>query len=137
MRMVMRLAYATVNPVTVMQKGSAITARWPFGAVLGVGTTPPVTGAIDVKTGYPATGGQLAAGDVGTADVEMLSGWEQGALEAKDEALGDDTREEYNEKRGEAVERSVPGNQQQRGAERSTGRRGTGHAPRSTDKTEE
>jgi HK97 family phage major capsid protein len=122
MRMVMRLAYATVNPVTVMQKGSAITARWPFGAVLGVGTTPPTTGAIDVKTGYPTTGGQLLAGDPGTADVETLSPWEQGALEAKNEALDDDTREGYQEKRGEAVERSTPGSQQ-----RSTGRRGTGH----------
>jgi hypothetical protein len=123
MRMVMRLAYATVNPVTVMQKGSAITARWPFGAVLGVGTTPPTTGAIDVKTGYPTTGGQLMAADTGGTDVETLSPWEQGALEAKEEALGDDTREGYQEKRGEAVERSTPGSQQ-----RSTGRRGTGHS---------
>jgi HK97 family phage major capsid protein len=130
MRMVMRLAYATVNPVTIMQKGSAITARWPFGAVLGVGTTPPTTGAIDVKTGYPTTGGQLVAGDPGTADVEELSTWEQGALEAQNEALTDDTREGYQEKRGDAVERSVPGNQGNQGGGRSTShRRG---APRST-----
>lgn len=33
MRMVMRLAYATVNPVTVMQPGKGITQRWPFAVV--------------------------------------------------------------------------------------------------------
>jgi HK97 family phage major capsid protein len=33
MRLVMRLAYATVNPVTIMQRNKAITSRFPFGAV--------------------------------------------------------------------------------------------------------
>jgi HK97 family phage major capsid protein len=60
MRMVMRLAYATVNPVTIMHPTQTITQRWPFGAVLGMGTTPPVTGPINQVTGYPTTGGQLA-----------------------------------------------------------------------------
>jgi hypothetical protein len=33
MRLVMRLAYATVNPVTILQRGKSITQRFPFGAV--------------------------------------------------------------------------------------------------------
>jgi HK97 family phage major capsid protein len=53
MRMTMRLAYATVNPVTIMKPGSAITARWPFGAILPVGATPPTTGAINVIQAPP------------------------------------------------------------------------------------
>jgi HK97 family phage major capsid protein len=39
MRLVMRLAYATVAPVTVMQRNKAITQRFPFGAVLTHGVT--------------------------------------------------------------------------------------------------
>jgi HK97 family phage major capsid protein len=45
MRMVMRLAYATVNPVTIMQPNKGITTRWPFavlatsgGRLIGSGT---------------------------------------------------------------------------------------------------
>lgn len=45
MRMVMRLAYATVNPVTIMQPNKSITTRWPFavlatsgGRLIGTGT---------------------------------------------------------------------------------------------------
>lgn len=37
MRMVMRLAYATVNPVTIMQPGKGITTRWPFAVVASSG----------------------------------------------------------------------------------------------------
>ena len=33
MRLTMRLAYATANPVTIMQKNKTITQRFPFGAV--------------------------------------------------------------------------------------------------------
>lgn len=33
MRLVMRLAYATVNPVTIMQRNKTITQRFPFGVV--------------------------------------------------------------------------------------------------------
>ena len=33
MRLTMRLAYATVNPVTILQKNKTITQRFPFGAV--------------------------------------------------------------------------------------------------------
>jgi HK97 family phage major capsid protein len=47
MRMVMRLAYATVNPVTIMQPGKGITTRWPFGAVATTGSF--------IATGYPRT----------------------------------------------------------------------------------
>jgi HK97 family phage major capsid protein len=70
MRMTMRLAYATVNPVTIMQPGSAITARWPFGAVLGVGTTAPAGGAINVIGTYP--GGTLLADGQLVEDEEAL-----------------------------------------------------------------
>jgi hypothetical protein len=88
MRMVMRLAYATVNPVTVMQKGTAITARWPFGAVLGTGTTPPTSGPINVVGTYP--GGTMAAGAStdGSSDgeEEQVSTWEQNARKAREAA---------------------------------------------------
>jgi len=58
MRMTMRLAYATVNPVTIMQPASGITARWPFAAVLPVGASAPAGGAISVIQAppYPYTG---------------------------------------------------------------------------------
>jgi len=60
MRMVMRLAYATVNPVTVLNKGKTITQRWPFGTVLAKGfTTPPPSAPINVIGTYP--GGTMAA----------------------------------------------------------------------------
>jgi len=79
MRMTMRLAYATVNPVTSMRPGDAITARWPFGAVLGVGTTPPTTGAIDVKQVYPTSTPALV--DAQGEEVKLTrSEWEQAAL---------------------------------------------------------
>jgi len=85
MRMTMRLAYATVNPVTVMQPGSAITARWPFGAVLGVGTTPPATGAIDVKQAYPTSTPALASAEGGEV-VMTRSEWERTILEERQKA---------------------------------------------------
>jgi len=74
MRMTMRLAYATVNPVTIMQPSSAITARWPFGAVLGVGTTAPAGGSISVIQTYPA--GTLMTAEGGLEE-------DQEALEAQ------------------------------------------------------
>lgn len=62
MRMTMRLAYATVNPVTIMNPGSAITARWPFAALLPTGTTPPTGGPINVVQAppYPYVGSYAA-----------------------------------------------------------------------------
>jgi HK97 family phage major capsid protein len=72
MRLTMRLAYATVNPVTIMQPGSAITARWPFGAVLPVGATPPGASAINVIQAppYPYTGSFMVEGEASELDVE-------------------------------------------------------------------
>jgi HK97 family phage major capsid protein len=117
MRMVMRLAYATVNPVTVMQKGTAITARWPFGAVLGVGTTPPTQGPINIVGTYP--GGTMAVGAEAAAIEEgQTSAWEQGAQDAQEAALARDE--------GDGEDRPV----------RTTHPRGRG-AQRSTDKTED
>jgi HK97 family phage major capsid protein len=77
MRMTMRLAYACVNPVTIMEPAKGITARWPFGAVLGVGTAPPAGGAIDVKQAYPTSTPALAQ-----AELENRSQWEQDAVKA-------------------------------------------------------
>lgn len=71
MRMTMRLAYATVNPVTIMEPGKTITQRWPFGTVLGVGTPPPATGAISVISTYPG-GTLLSAQGVPVEDEEAL-----------------------------------------------------------------
>jgi HK97 family phage major capsid protein len=57
MRMVMRLAYATVNPVTILSPGSSITARWPFGAVLPTTATAPTTAqALSQMTSYATAG---------------------------------------------------------------------------------
>jgi HK97 family phage major capsid protein len=39
LRVVMRLAYATVNPVTIMQRNKPITQRFPFGVVTTHGVT--------------------------------------------------------------------------------------------------
>jgi HK97 family phage major capsid protein len=62
MRMTMRLAYATVNPVTIMNPNQTITERWPFAAVLPTGATPPSSGPINViqSNPYPYPGSYLA-----------------------------------------------------------------------------
>jgi len=86
MRMVMRLAYATVNPATRMNSSRTITQRWPFGAVLGVGTTPPTAGAINVIQTYP--GGTL------------LSAEEEAAAAAADAAAADEEEETVSAPRG-------------------------------------
>jgi hypothetical protein len=57
MRMVMRLAYATVNPVTIMNPTKTIQQRWPFGAILPSGATAPITAAnITQMTSYATAG---------------------------------------------------------------------------------
>jgi HK97 family phage major capsid protein len=73
LRMTMRLAYATVNPVTIMQPGSGITARWPFGAVLPVGAAAPSGGPISVIQAppYPYTGTFGVEGQEEAAQAEM------------------------------------------------------------------
>lgn len=84
MRMTMRLAYATVNPVTIMQPGSAITARWPFGAILPVGATPPGASAINVIQAppYPYTGSFMAQG--ASSEAELDNPEETEAQQAQD-----------------------------------------------------
>jgi len=81
MRMTMRLAYACVNPVTIMQPASAITARWPFGAILPVGATGNPTGAISVIQAppYPYTGSFMVTSQAETA--EEAAGDERSAFE--------------------------------------------------------
>ena len=82
MRMTMRLAYATVNPVTIMQPSAVITGggtqRLPFGAILPVGATPPTASPLSVQQAppYPYTGSFMVEGaqaevDVENADVEL------------------------------------------------------------------
>jgi hypothetical protein len=131
MRMTMRLAYATVNPVTVMNPSHGITARWPFGAVLGVGSTVPTGGPINVVGTYP--GGTMTAGTTtDTAAIEeaaaAVSPWEQGARDAQEEAL---TREGDGDGDDESGARPVRTTRSRHAA------RSTDHASRSTDKTEE
>jgi HK97 family phage major capsid protein len=84
MRMTMRLAYATVNPVTIMQPGSSITARWPFAAILPTGTTPPTGGPINVIQAppYPYVGS--FAGD--QQDLELDNPQDVEAYEAQEKA---------------------------------------------------
>jgi HK97 family phage major capsid protein len=86
MRMVMRLAYATVNPVTVMQKNQTITQRWPFGAVLGVGTVAPASGPINVIQAYP--GGTRTTTDVAGTTGADAEGAAEDAEKVEEESAG-------------------------------------------------
>ena len=56
LRLTMRLAYATVNPVNILFKGNQA-RRWPFGALLPVGATAPTAADITQITTYPAGAG--------------------------------------------------------------------------------
>jgi HK97 family phage major capsid protein len=89
MRMTMRLAYATVNPVTIMQPGSAITARWPFGAILPVGATPPGASAISVIQAppYPYVGSFNVEGE--SSEVMLENEEETEAMIAQQEAAAE------------------------------------------------
>jgi hypothetical protein len=140
-----------------MKPGVGMTARWPFGAVLGVGTTPPTTGPIDVISTYPG-GTLLSTGDGGAvAEVHQGSPWEEEARERQVEALEQGGRNIYEEGlAGPVEERQSPeqvretaerhqqrstqrGQQRQadddeHGRERQTGTRRS--QPRSTDKEE-
>jgi HK97 family phage major capsid protein len=123
MRMTMRLAYATANPVTVMNKNKTITQRWPFGTVLGVGTTPPTSAPINVIQAYP--GGTMLSTNGGeeeeAAGDASSSTWEQGAREAMDDA------------RNRAAEEDAESESESKSTRGHT-RRST---PPRTDKTEE
>lgn len=57
LRLTMRLAYATVNPVTIMQRAKTSNQRWPFAAILPAGTIPPATSNI-LQEGQTETLGQ-------------------------------------------------------------------------------
>jgi hypothetical protein len=93
LRMTMRLAYATINPVTIMQPGKTILQRWPFAALLPTGVTPPSTGNIGVIQAppYPYTGSFMAADGVQEAELENAQ--DTPAMEAHNQAV-DDTLEE-------------------------------------------
>jgi hypothetical protein len=86
LRMTMRLAYATINPVTIMQPNKTILQRWPFAAMLPTGTTPPAQGNIDVKQAipYPFPGTFMAEGE---SQGEMLENEQDTpAMEAHNQA---------------------------------------------------
>jgi HK97 family phage major capsid protein len=72
MRMTMRLAYASVNPVTIMNPSGTITSRWPFAALLPTGATPPTEGPIDVIEAppYPYVGSYAAEGEAQEAELD-------------------------------------------------------------------
>lgn len=63
MRMVMRLAYAVVNPVTILNPATSITARWPFGAILPTTATAPITAAALTQMTSYATAGAFTGFD--------------------------------------------------------------------------
>jgi hypothetical protein len=92
MRMTMRLAYATVNPVTIMEPGEAITARWPFAALLPTGATAPGSGPIDViqSNPYPYPGTYMADADAQSAAVDEA---EQSGRQAWEEHKGREVTE--------------------------------------------
>lgn len=92
MRMTMRLAYATVNPVTIMQPGSAITARWPFGALLPVGATAPTAGAVSVIQAppYPYVGSYSVEG---AAELEVENPQVTDSVKAHDAAAEERAKE--------------------------------------------
>jgi hypothetical protein len=89
MRMTMRLAYACINPVTIMQPGTGITARWPFGAILPVGATPPTGAPISVIQAppYPYTGSFSVQGE--NAELNLENAEETPAMEAQNEAAAE------------------------------------------------
>ena len=90
MRMTMRLAYATVNPVTIMQPGAVMTGtnpqRWPFGAVLPVGATPPTGAPLSVVAAppYPYVGTYSVDGMQQEAELDNPE--ETEAIKAHDSA---------------------------------------------------
>jgi HK97 family phage major capsid protein len=87
MRMTMRLAYATANPVTILQPSAVMSGsnpqRWPFGAILPVGSTPPTAAPITTIQAppYPYTGAFMAdpemqAAQVAEAETANAEAWE-------------------------------------------------------------
>ena len=100
MRMTMRLAYATVNPVTIMQPNAVISGaapqRWPFGAILPVGATPPTSSPLSVQQAppYPYVGSFSVEGNQAELDVENVQEVEAyEAQEAYTESVEAEARE--------------------------------------------
>ena len=112
MRMTMRLAYATVNPVTIMQPTAVMTGtnpqRWPFGAVLPVGATGNPTGALGVVQAppYPYTGSFMVAGEASEPSLENEQELEAlQAQEAAAKATEEDARAALHSRRRAAAPR--------------------------------
>jgi HK97 family phage major capsid protein len=94
LRMTMRLAYATVNPVTIMQPNKTITQRWPFGALLPKTSTLTAAPPINVIQAppYPYTG-SFMADDAGANEATLENEQDTPAMEAHNQA-SDEIREE-------------------------------------------
>jgi HK97 family phage major capsid protein len=127
MRMTMRLAYATVNPVTIMHPGVGLTARWPFAAILPVGVTPPATGAINVIQAppYPYVGSYNLEGEPATAEDMMLENEQDDLAQIQREAA---QAYQQDEREGRQQVRSRRGQRQQeveRGQQGEQGQRET------------
>lgn len=100
MRMTMRLAYATVNPVTIMQPSASISGsnpqRWPFGAILPVGATAPTAAPLSVIQAppYPYVGSFSVEGEASEIDLENQQELEaQQAQQAYAESVEAEARE--------------------------------------------
>jgi HK97 family phage major capsid protein len=119
MRMVMRMAYATINPVTIMNPGGTITQRWPFAALLPTGATPPTEGPIDVIEAppYPYVGSY--AGDKQDLELENAQGTPQ--YEAHDRAAEEYRKDALETGRSQAEERRSRRQQRQQPAEQQQG----------------
>lgn len=125
MRMTMRLAYATVNPVTIMKPTSTITQRWPFAALLPVGATAPGQSAINViqQPPYPYVGSYA----MDQQEVELDNPQETEAEKAQQRAQ-DEVEEDVAEGRKQLENRRKTQEQEQRNAEKQPAERhGTQH----------
>lgn len=70
MRMVMRLAYATVNPQTIMTPGKGISQRWPFGVIVPAGhASSTATARTDTVSAMSTTGYTFTDASAVTTDV--------------------------------------------------------------------
>jgi HK97 family phage major capsid protein len=124
MRMTMRLAYAVINPVTIMQPGQTITQRWPFGAILPTGATAPTSAPINVIQAppYPYTGSYMVEGE--SAEVPLEGETETPAQVAAREAGEGRTKEAQEAlQAGKSARRS--GNQSQSQSSQRESRRST------------
>lgn len=121
MRMTMRLAYATVNPVTIMQPSAVITGsnpqRWPFGTILPVGATNPTASALSVQQAppYPYVGSFSVEGQASEPELEN-EGETDAAIAQREyaEAVQSEAKEALGSRSRQRQERQAPRHTQER-----------------------